>query len=329
MPLYSWGWGGDYRLGNGSTSTVATPTPALNGPWAKVSAGERHSAGIKADGTLWAWGFNYQGQLGQGSSWWDATNGVYQVGTDNDWSDVEAGSNATVAIRSDGTLWTCGELYKTGHLVEHWTMTKVGTRTDWAKIATSTIGLFCLTTGGQLWACGEGRFGRLGNNSTVTVQALTQIGSAAWSQVTGYSSRSAGIQLDGSLWVWGRNDGKLGLGADTAHKLIPTQLSSEAWLDVCSLSDCFIALKANHTLWSFGYNTFGALGLGSGVTSASVPTQIGTGLWNQISAGGSRCVAVNVDHEIYVWGDNANGALGLGDSTNRWVPTRLAPYYKV
>src|SRR3990170_328103 len=78
----------------------------------QIAAGSYHTLAIKSDGTLWAWGYNYYGQLGDGAS----GGGNYkttpvQIGTGTNWSQIAAGGYHTLAIKSDGTLWAWGNYY--------------------------------------------------------------------------------------------------------------------------------------------------------------------------------------------------------------------------
>lgn len=74
--------------------------------WVAVAAGWRHSLAFKSNGTLWAWGINQYGQLGQGNT--TQLDTPTQVGTDTDWSKVAAGGFFSVALKSGGTLWAWG-----------------------------------------------------------------------------------------------------------------------------------------------------------------------------------------------------------------------------
>jgi len=84
---------------------MALPTVSLAAP-SRIAAGIAHTIALKSDGTLWAWGFNGYGQLGDGT-----TNDIYapsRIGSDKDWVSVAAGSYHTLALKSDGTLWAWG-----------------------------------------------------------------------------------------------------------------------------------------------------------------------------------------------------------------------------
>src|SRR5690606_4022080 len=94
--LWAWGWNG--TGGAGGDEVCA---------WVSVSAGVGHGVAVRSDGTLWSWGWNDAGRTGLGSS-----SGVTlvptQVGTDSDWVSVSAGNLQSLAVKSDGTLWSWG-----------------------------------------------------------------------------------------------------------------------------------------------------------------------------------------------------------------------------
>jgi alpha-tubulin suppressor-like RCC1 family protein len=126
--LACWGQDNAGQLGDGAPSNtpVTTPSALASGAWAKVALGEVHTCGIQTDGTLWCWGFNLRGQLGDGTA---VDKSVpTQVGTDTDWVAVTAGEMHTCALKSDQSLW-CWGLGDTGQVGD-------GTawRTKWAAV---------------------------------------------------------------------------------------------------------------------------------------------------------------------------------------------------
>lgn len=106
--LWSWGENANGERGfdpaNVYDPSVRTQMPGSN--WSKVAAGIRFSLGIKTDGTLWAWGKNDVGQLGDGTTM-DRFVPV-QIGTDTNWNTISAGWQHVVATKTDGSLWTWG-----------------------------------------------------------------------------------------------------------------------------------------------------------------------------------------------------------------------------
>ena len=104
--LWSWGSNQYGQLGNGTKTAqaVANPpaqiTPTIN--WRAINCGYKHTCAIKTDGTLWAWGYNADNQLGNGNSL-DQIAPI-QIGTSTDWKEIRCGGNYTLAIKTDGTL---------------------------------------------------------------------------------------------------------------------------------------------------------------------------------------------------------------------------------
>jgi alpha-tubulin suppressor-like RCC1 family protein len=79
---------------------------SIDPQWVSIAAGKSHSLAVKSDGTLWAWGGNEVGQLGDGTI--KMKNSPVQIGRDDQWTAVVAGYFHTVALKSDGTLWSWG-----------------------------------------------------------------------------------------------------------------------------------------------------------------------------------------------------------------------------
>ena len=106
-----WAWGN--RLNNTNWFGKFTYSPAStpfqigrDDDWVSVAAGESHSLALKADGTLWAWGTNTFGELGDGTNRNRST--PVKIGSHSDWISISCGANYSFAIKSDGTLWAWG-----------------------------------------------------------------------------------------------------------------------------------------------------------------------------------------------------------------------------
>ncbi|MCL2680215.1 MAG: hypothetical protein FWF11_01860, partial [Coriobacteriia bacterium] len=138
-----WAWGATENGGTGLGPLVTGDqlTPAQVGSatnWTQVSAGNWHSHGIRADGTLWAWGINAVGQIGLGVAGEQLVPA--QVGTDTNWAAVSAGPFHSLGIRSDGTLWSWGgNMFAATGLDtttgNQTTPAQVGTATDWVQVS--------------------------------------------------------------------------------------------------------------------------------------------------------------------------------------------------
>ena len=232
--LWSWGQGNQGILGSNSTTDKSSPVQVGSlTNWSKVSASSQSNscAAIKTDGTLWTWGYNTFGQLGQGTAPTSKSSPV-QVGALTNWSQVSTCFVHMVAVNTSGQLFTWGYGFK-GQLGNNSTTDRsspvqVGALTTWSKVAAGYTACAAIKTDGTLWTWGGNNNGQLGtgnpnNNqsSPVQVGALT-----TWSQVSSASYSCAAIKTDGTLWSWGINtNGRLGLN-DTVTKSSPVQVGA-------------------------------------------------------------------------------------------------------
>jgi hypothetical protein len=142
-----------------------------------IAAGSEHTIGLKNDGTLWAWGWNLYGQLGDGTTT-DRYTPV-QIGTDTNWTAIAAGSGHTIGLKNDGTLWAWGYNYYgqlgDGTTTDRYTPVQVGTDTNWTAIAAGDNHTIGLKSDGTLWAWGYNNYGQLGDGTTVDKSSPVQV----------------------------------------------------------------------------------------------------------------------------------------------------------
>jgi len=183
--------------------------------WISATAGDRHVVALKIDLSLWVWGANDSGQLGDGTTT-NRTSPV-RVGTDNDWVAVAAGSSHSVALKKEGSLWAWGE-NSSGQLgdgtnVNRTTPVRIGVDNDWRKIAAGGLHTVALKRDGSLWTWGANGSGELGDGTNERKLSPERIGSEnEWIAITaggglGGDGYSLALKRDGSLWAWGNNGG--------------------------------------------------------------------------------------------------------------------------
>jgi len=327
--LYSWGRGNLGVLGLGNTTDYSSPKQvgALS-DWRVVSTSSiSNSLSVKTDGTLWAWGNNFYGQLGLGNT--TRYSSPKQVGSLTSWLTVSAGSySSTAAIKTDGTLWTWGQnnfgQLGLGNTTDFSSPKQVGSLTNWSKLGAGNNYCIAIKTDGTMWSWGANAFGQLGLSNTTYYSSPKQIGAlTTWATLTGsLGSWNAAIKTDGTLWTWGANNyGVLGLGNTTDYSS-PKQIGTGTnWGSVAGGQYWCLALKTDGTMWSWGYNVSGQLGIGN-TTNYSSPKQIGAlNTWSTISATFRTGYAVKTNGTLWDWGYNAYGELGNGTSGS---PTNIS-----
>jgi len=331
-----WGWGnnnsGQLGLGNDAPLTVTIPTQLGDATdWVNIVAGYYHTLALKNNGTLWSWGANESGQLGLGDTDLDRYEPV-QLNNDTDWSMVAGGANHTIALKTNGGIWSwgynsfgqlglgySGDPDDLGNPFNYVTIpTQIGIDSDWSLIASGSAHSFAIKNNGTLWSWGSNVFMQLGleDSDNRTTPSLVNT-SSDWAKVNSAYSHTVTIKTNGTIWYWG------------GYAFSPTQLGEDIdWLNVDAggvIDDpsYTIGMKTNATLWAWGYNIYGQLGLGD-FNQRSAPAQIGTTSdWVTFIAGGYHNIGLTTGNILYVWGLNDYNQLGLGDTINRNIPCPL------
>ncbi|MDI9308751.1 MAG: T9SS type A sorting domain-containing protein [Limnohabitans sp.] len=299
--------------------------------WQTISAGGSHTIAIRNGGTLWTWGRNNFGQLGSSGVPSSQSNIPIQVGISSDWSKISAGSSHALAIKTNGTLWAWGR-NNYGQLGNNSTVDsnipiQIGVDTDWAYISAGDNYCLALKNNGTLWAWGDNANGQLGNGNSGSgnmVLVPTQIGSIVWQTISAGTDHSLGIQPDGSLWAWGRNNnGKLG-NSSTVDSYTPTQIgTSTSWKEVAASQAHSVGKMTDDSVWTWGDNTSGQLGNGSSGTTAykTTPQNISyASNSTKIAKGYQHTVVRKNNGKLYSWGGNVSGQLGDGSNTQKTTP---------
>ncbi|MBM2834368.1 MAG: Branched-chain amino acid transporter, amino acid-binding protein [Candidatus Brocadiaceae bacterium] len=298
-----------------SATPVVTPTPTPSTSVtpkiaAEGSAYGHYSLALKSDGTMWSWGYNTVGQLGDGTY----TNRNTPVKVKNLYSnivDIACGGAITLALKSTGTVWQWGNGLGT-------TPKRFDDLDGVKAIASGTYHHFAIKNDGTLWAWGDNEYGQLGNGKTtdshekpVQVSGISDVVAVA-----GGMYHSIALKSDGTVWTWGWNNfGQLGNGTKGTNEYIPIQVNDLSNVTAIAASWYWsFALKSDGTLWGWGYNAWGQLGDGTR-NDRSSPIQSGGGLSDIIAIAGSDFTLVlRKDGTVWGWGSN-NG--GLGNNIDR------------
>ncbi|MFY2560948.1 Ig-like domain-containing protein [Corallococcus terminator] len=283
--VYTWGRNNRGQLGLGADVTTDQTQPrAVPGleSATSIAFNQNFATALAADGSVWTWGENSDGQLGLGTP---PVEGQPRT------PDVTPRSAATRVPGLTGAVSVAPGFRHTLVLMEDGTVRAFGNNTN-----------------GQL---GDGT--AVAKDYPVVVQDLTDV-----VKVLGGSMHSVALKRDGTVWVWGRNDyGNLGNGVfDTQNHPVPGQVPDLTdVVDIASGRDHLLAVHADGTVSSWGLGASGQLGDGTSGTNAESATPVkvlNVANARAVFANGNYSFARLADGSLMAWGQNFNGQLGLG-----------------
>jgi alpha-tubulin suppressor-like RCC1 family protein len=336
--LFTWGYDDYGQLGNGQGGGYNGPWPEADIPISiplpagvrQVSALGRDDAAVLADGRLATWGYNYFGQIGDGTTILRTTPVVVAGLTGI--TQVANGETHMLALDSTGKVWSWGSnLF--GALGNGTTSQVVGSNptpvpvpglTAVTQIAAGIDDSFALRSDGTVWAWGINDHGQLGDGTTVNRDSPVRVpGLAGIKKIFAGYETSYAIRTDGSVLAWGNNvSGLLGNGTATGFSATPVAVPGLTGVTQLSASyyEALAVAGSAGAVWAWGANKFGAGGDGT-TTPHNTPEQIGLSGVSQVGAGDEFSVAALANGSVMTWGEDDVGELGIGGKDTNAHPS--------
>jgi Regulator of chromosome condensation (RCC1) repeat len=273
-----------------------------------VAAGDAHSLALRSDDTVWAWGDDTSGQLGNGKTSGSAARPAKVAGLDHVFA-IAAGSNYSLAAKFDGTVWgwggnTYGNLGD-GSTTPRSIPVQVSGLTGVTKIAAASALSVALKSDGTVWAWGFNDSGQLGNGTRMDSHVPVQVqGLSGMVAISSAGEHALAVGSNGAVWIWG--DLSNGTGPYTLTPKVVSGLTNVVAVASAGTED--LALKADGSVWRW---------IGDGTGGADhVPSQV-SGLSGiaAIAASGGHMLALGKDGKVWGWGANRQGQAGSGKAT--------------
>ena len=328
--LWAWGYGGNGQLGTGdrTSRTTATLVSGLPADVRTMAAGAHHSLAITVDGSVWAWGSNAYGQLGNGTTDDALTPGKITALPDT--IAISTFGYSNLALDKDGRVWAWGKggwgALGDGSFDDRSAPFVVPDLPPIEAIKAGNAVSVAVDAEGGVWVWGDNEFGEFGDSQYTRQPSPVRVGNLA-----GIKEFALGAghviarDPDGLVVSWGSNsDGQLGTG-DTSDRAVPTTVGGLPQVAQFATGYAHsVATADDGSVWTWGSNGSGQLA-DSSVAVVNVPAAVaGVGRVIAIAAGGFHNLALDADGNLWGWGSNTNAELGDSSRRNALVPKRIA-----
>ena len=304
--------------GNDTGTAAINVTSSLRSLTAISTAGN-HACGLMTNERVACWGYNAQGQLGDGTN--VNRSSPVLVGGDVTFTSIGVGGEYSCGLARDSAVY-CWGATPSGN---SYTPVRVSGNLIVDQFAVGN-GTLCAISGANTYCWGFNRFGAVGDGTTEDRASPTLVSSPVpFAQISTTGTHTCAITSDGVAYCWGDNvEGQLGDGTEQG-RLTPTLVATTLrfrQIDVDGSSTC--GLTRENVAYCWGRNTAGQVGDGT-TTERLVPTAVSGGhLFANLARGAAQTCGVTTGGATYCWGFNPNGEVGDGTTTTRVVPVLVS-----
>jgi alpha-tubulin suppressor-like RCC1 family protein len=317
------GWGSNQygQLGNGASGVNQVTEVTVTTNWSldaivAIDAGRGHSIALKADGTVWTWGSDTNGELGDDVTQANKSTPVQVLGLSGVVA-IAAGSYHNLALTCNGTMWswgqdTFGQLGNDATLANQFT--PVATGASYCRaIGAGAYHSLAVRYDGYVYAWGYNAYGQLGDGLTTNLPTPTLLSTTSFNNmiaVDGGYLHSVGLQANGVAYTWGYNGlGQIGNGTTTSPQLTPYGAIGGV-VSIAAGEHHTAVTRGNGDMYSVGYDAYGQLGDSAAFTNQSSYTLVSvTPSHKKVSAGGDFG-----DHTLILQGDGTVNSVGKDNS---------------
>jgi len=308
-------WGNPEHLP--SFENANTTDPILeNLEWLSIKSSQSHYCATRSDGSLWCWGENNVGQLGNGE-FSNSTIGFQQflsrVESTESWKTISINSHIdyptesiSCALNENDNLWCWGA---DKHNIQHNKFVglntefpfEIATDSTWRTVATGRKHACAIRSDSTLWCLGKSPHGQWGTINTFSIVPVTQVGNDAdWIDIIANDENTCASKTDGSIWCSGRNQyGQLGVSQSGFIKEPVEVFAGVSEFSINSSHVCLIDLESE--LWCWGNNDKHQIGNGSQENMQS-PVKLLGSVSNNLSASNTNSCIVSAMNDIVCWG---------------------------
>lgn len=323
-----WGANDSGQLGDGTTTTRNRPVSVvgLSSGVASVKTGQMHSCARTTSGGLKCWGFNTDGQLGNGTNTASSTP-VDVFGLQSGVTNFSVGWNHNCAVTSSGgaVCWGysgSGQLGYGSTTAKNKPVSVTGLSSGVAMLSAGANHTCAVTTSGNLSCWGYNGGGQLGTGTNTSSSTPVSVGLSGISSVATGGNHSCAVTSGGAVWCWGGNmSGQVGDGTTNSGRWYPVSTISTGVSSVSLGGNSSCALTSAGNLLCWGANNNGQLGLGD-ASWRLVPTTVSSGV-SKVSVGNTHTCAIFSDSSAKCWGYGGWGKLGDGTGQDRNTPTNV------